>query len=44
FTKAAETKNSENAVVIWNMPKLAESFLEHWQDRWNQGRDYRSSY
>ncbi|MBK2963683.1 phospholipase D family protein, partial [Klebsiella pneumoniae] len=23
---------------------LAESFLEHWQDRWNQGRDYRSSY
>ncbi|MFB03129.1 phospholipase D family protein, partial [Escherichia coli] len=20
------------------------SFLEHWQDRWNQGRDYRSSY
>ncbi|EFO3664853.1 phospholipase D family protein, partial [Escherichia coli] len=25
-------------------PKLAESFLEHWQDRWNQGRDYRSSY
>ncbi|WP_077269719.1 phospholipase D-like domain-containing protein [Citrobacter farmeri] len=44
FTKAAETKNSENAVVIWNMPKLAESFLEHWQDRWNRGRDYRSSY
>nr|WP_275225210.1 DUF1643 domain-containing protein [Citrobacter farmeri] len=29
---------------IWNMPKLAESFLEHWQDRWNRGRDYRSSY
>ncbi|HCA9703501.1 TPA: phospholipase D family protein, partial [Klebsiella variicola subsp. variicola] len=27
-----------------NMPKLAESFLEHWQDRWNRGRDYRSSY
>ncbi|ENL7954803.1 phospholipase D family protein, partial [Klebsiella variicola] len=25
-------------------PKLAESFLEHWQDRWNRGRDYRSSY
>ncbi|HBR5013044.1 TPA: phospholipase D family protein, partial [Klebsiella pneumoniae] len=22
----------------------AESFLEHWQDRWNRGRDYRSSY
>ncbi|HEE9912160.1 phospholipase D family protein, partial [Citrobacter amalonaticus] len=20
------------------------SFLEHWQDRWNRGRDYRSSY
>ena len=37
FTKAAETKNSENAVVIWNIPKLAESFLEHWQDRWNRG-------
>jgi hypothetical protein len=26
-------------VVIWNMPKLAEcTFLEHWQDRWNQGK------
>ncbi|EDY8411130.1 phospholipase D family protein [Salmonella enterica] len=40
YTKAAESKNSENAVVIWNMPQLAKSYLEHWQDRWQRGKDY----
>lgn len=41
FTKSAETRNSENAIVIWNMPKLAHSYTEHWQDRWDRGQDYR---
>ncbi|MFB4542838.1 phospholipase D family protein, partial [Enterobacter hormaechei subsp. steigerwaltii] len=40
-TKAAESKNSENAVVIWNMPQLAKPYLEHWEDRWNRGEDYK---
>ncbi|MGT4612661.1 phospholipase D-like domain-containing protein [Klebsiella pneumoniae] len=41
YTKAAESKNSENAVVIWNMPQLAKPYLEHWEDRWNRGEDYK---
>lgn len=40
YTKAAESKNSENAVVIWNMPQLAKPYLDHWQDRWQRGKDY----
>ncbi|WP_390900189.1 phospholipase D family nuclease [Serratia entomophila] len=40
YSKAA-AKNSENAVVIWNMPQLAKPYLEHWQDRWNRGEDYK---
>ncbi|ECB6713976.1 phospholipase D family protein [Salmonella enterica subsp. enterica serovar Hvittingfoss] len=40
FTKAAENKNSENAIVIWNMEPLAKSYLKHWDDRWNRGVNY----
>lgn len=39
FTHAAEHKNSENAVVIWDMPSLAGAFLDHWKIRWNNGHD-----
>lgn len=37
FTHAAEHRNSENAVVIWDMPALANAFMRHWEDRWNKG-------
>lgn len=40
YTKAAEFKNSENAVVIWNMPDLAQAYTAHWQDRWQRGQTY----
>lgn len=38
FTTSAEKRNSENAVVVWELPSLAKSYLEHWQSRWEQGR------
>lgn len=44
FTDSAEKRNSENALVIWNMPKLAQSYTAHWQDRWDRGEDYHSAY
>lgn len=39
FTESAERYNSENAVVIWHMPGLAQDMLAHWQSRWDYGHD-----
>lgn len=44
FSKAAATSNSENVLVLWNYPTTAASYKHHWESRWNQGRDYKSSY
>jgi len=44
FSRAAARSNSENAVVIWNMPQLAKAYLDHWQIRWDKGQDYQVSY
>ena len=44
YSKAAAKSNSENVIVIWNNPDIALSYLKHWQDRFDQGRAYTSSY
>lgn len=44
FTSSAEKHNSENAIVMWNAPQLAEQYMQHWQSRWEKGRPYKSSY
>ncbi|RZF23532.1 phospholipase D family protein [Paraburkholderia sp. UYCP14C] len=44
YSAAAATRNSENVLVLWNNPALAGRYLQHWQSRFDQGRDYRSSY
>ncbi len=44
YSKAAAKSNSENVLVIWNNPDLALAYLKHWQDRFDQGREYRSEY
>lgn len=44
FTASAEEKNSENALVMWNAPQLAKQYMQHWQSRWEKGRQYKSSY
>lgn len=41
FAPSAETKNSENVVVIRDMPDVAARFLSHWQSRWDGGVSYR---
>ena len=36
FTKAAETKNAENVLVIRNNPELAQQYIKNWWFHWNQ--------
>ena len=44
YSDAAAHSNSENVLVIWNHPKLAERYLEHWTSRWNQGEPFQTRY
>ena len=44
FSRAAARSNSENALVIRDYPVLADTYLQHWQSRWEMGEDWRSSY
>lgn len=44
YTRAGARHNSENALVIGNMPALADRYLRHWQSRWNGGTAYRLPY
>lgn len=44
FSAAAAKSNSENVIVVWSNPQLAKAYLSHWQWRYEQGRDYVSSY
>ncbi|KVE31067.1 phospholipase D family nuclease [Burkholderia sp. TSV86] len=44
YSAAAAARNSENVLVVWNNPALASQYLAHWQNRFDQGIDYRSSY
>ncbi|MGY2172133.1 phospholipase D family nuclease [Pseudomonas gingeri] len=44
YTAAAARKNSENALVVWNDPELAQRYLTHWQSRWDQGAAVKANY
>lgn len=44
YTRAAARRNSENALVIQNMPELASRYLQHWQARWDGGTTYQIPY
>ncbi len=44
WTRSAALRNSENVLVIRDMPELAQTYLQHWQLRWNGGSDWHSSY
>lgn len=40
FTTSAARYNSENAVVMWHVPIVAQAYQQHWQSRFNQGRPW----
>ncbi|MBS1186616.1 MAG: nuc [Burkholderiaceae bacterium] len=44
YSQAAAKKNSENVIVIWHNRTVAASYLEHWQNRFEQGMAYRLGY
>ncbi|EAA4084361.1 phospholipase D family protein [Salmonella enterica subsp. salamae] len=37
FSRAAARSNSENVLVIRDYPILANTYLQHWQSRWDTG-------
>ncbi|AEI79369.1 endonuclease [Cupriavidus necator N-1] len=43
FAPSAETVNSENVVVIRDMPEVSRQYIEHWQSRWDLGKAYPTS-
>ncbi|EHE5101725.1 phospholipase D family protein [Salmonella enterica] len=44
FSTAANKSNSENAILITEVPELAKEYLQHWQSRWIVGHDWKSTY
>ncbi|EJG2388473.1 phospholipase D family protein [Kluyvera ascorbata] len=44
YTRSAARANSENVLVIRDLPSLAQQYLTHWQSRWDAGQDQKSTY
>ena len=44
FSQAAAKSNSENVLVIWDNPTVAERYLSQWENRWRQGIEVESKY
>jgi len=42
YTAAAEQHNSENVLVLWDTPKLAEAYGRDWQSLWDRAASYSS--
>lgn len=40
FTRSGERYNSENVIVLTDMPDVAQRYLTHWQSRWDLGTDW----
>ena len=44
MTRSAASRNSENVLVIKDVPEVAQAYLQHWQSRWDGGTEWHSSY
>lgn len=44
FTRSAASRNSESVLVIKDVPEVAQTYLQHWQSRWDGGTDWHSPY
>jgi len=44
YTRSAASRNSENVLVIKDVPEVAQAYLQHWQSRWDGGTEWHSSY
>lgn len=44
YTSAAEQRNAENAIVVWNNPKLAAIYANNWRVHWAHSEPYGARY
>ncbi|WP_272654140.1 MULTISPECIES: phospholipase D family protein [unclassified Providencia] len=44
YSKSANTRNSENVIILYNMPQVATQYYSHWLSRWNDAQPWSSSY
>lgn len=44
YSQAAAKSNSENVIVIWHNPDLAASYAKHWESRYAEGVEFKSTY
>ncbi|HBZ1553311.1 TPA: phospholipase D family protein [Klebsiella pneumoniae] len=44
FSRAADRANSENVLVVWDDPVVAQRYLQHWSSRWSKGTDWKQTY
>lgn len=44
YTRVGARKNSENVLVISEMPEIASRYLDHWQSRWDTGTNWVPGY
>ncbi|RZL90874.1 MAG: phospholipase D family protein [Variovorax sp.] len=44
YSQAAAKSNSENVLVMWSNPKVATTYLAHWDSRWAQGMAIEMTY
>ncbi|HHR4183617.1 TPA: phospholipase D family protein [Salmonella enterica] len=44
YSRAADRSNSENVLVVWDDPVIAQKYLNHWASRWAQGTDWEQIY
>ena len=44
FSRAADRANSENVLVVWDDPGIAQRYLQHWSSRWSKGTDWKQTY
>lgn len=39
FSSSAATRNSENVLVLWNVPQIAQTYETKWSQLWNESLD-----
>lgn len=44
LASAADRSNSENVLVVWDDPVVAQKYLNHWTSRWALGTDWKQTY
>jgi len=44
YSQAAATKNAENVLVLWNVPKIANTYNSEWSHLWLEAEPFNAKY